>query len=141
MLTFWSNCKLVVKLRAAFALMMMAFMVAIAGFFVMNTQIAALTTSQMTVLVPSRAEMRATTQHGTKIMVPAAATAAQHAATARAASLATRQLAQGIAEIDATARVLRDQAGVPSARPQLQMHPTDAARRPIAATFKVRYPA
>jgi methyl-accepting chemotaxis protein len=56
------------------------------------------------------AEMRSTTDHVTNAMVPVAATASQNAATAREAALSTRQLAIGIAEIDSTARALRDQA-------------------------------
>jgi hypothetical protein len=43
-------------------------------------------------------------------MVPVAATASQNAATAQEAALSTRQRAIGIAEIDSTARALRDQA-------------------------------
>ena len=43
-------------------------------------------------------------------MVPVAATASQNAATAQEAALSTRQLALGIAEIDSTARALRNQA-------------------------------
>jgi methyl-accepting chemotaxis protein len=56
------------------------------------------------------AEMRSTTDHVTNVMVPVAATASQNAATAQEAALSTRQLALGIAEIDSTARALRDQA-------------------------------
>jgi methyl-accepting chemotaxis protein len=56
------------------------------------------------------AEMRSTTDHVTNAMVPVAATASQNAATAQEAALSTRQLAIGIAEIDSTARALRDQA-------------------------------
>jgi methyl-accepting chemotaxis protein len=56
------------------------------------------------------AEMRSTTDHVTNAMVPVAATASQNAATAQEAALSTRQLAIGIAEIDSTARDLRDQA-------------------------------
>jgi len=56
------------------------------------------------------AEMRSTTDHVTNVMVPVAATASQNAATAQEAALSTRQLAIGIAEIDSTARGLRDQA-------------------------------
>jgi methyl-accepting chemotaxis protein len=55
-------------------------------------------------------EMRSTTEHVTNVMVPVAATASQNAATAQEAALSTRQLAIGIAEIDSTARALRDQA-------------------------------
>jgi methyl-accepting chemotaxis protein len=55
-------------------------------------------------------EMRSTTDHVTNAMVPVAATASQNAATAQEAALSTRQLAIGIAEIDSTARALRDQA-------------------------------
>ncbi len=58
------------------------------------------------------AEMRSTTDHVTHVMVPVAATASQNAATAQEAALSTRQLAIGIAEIDSTARALRDQAEV-----------------------------
>jgi methyl-accepting chemotaxis protein len=54
--------------------------------------------------------MRSTTDHVTNAMVPVAATASQNAATAQEAALSTRQLALGIAEIDSTARALRDQA-------------------------------
>jgi methyl-accepting chemotaxis protein len=56
------------------------------------------------------AEMRSTTDHVTAVMVPVAATASQNATAAQEASLSTRQLAIGIAEIDSTARDLRDQA-------------------------------
>jgi methyl-accepting chemotaxis protein len=56
------------------------------------------------------AEMRSTTDHVTNAMLPVAATASQNAATAQEAALSTRQLALGIAEIDSTARALRDQA-------------------------------
>jgi len=58
------------------------------------------------------AEMRSTTDHVTNAMVPVAATASQNATTAQEAALSTRQLAIGIAEIDSTARALRDQAEV-----------------------------
>jgi methyl-accepting chemotaxis protein len=54
--------------------------------------------------------MRSTTDHVTHVMVPIAATASQNAAAAKEAALSTRQLALGIAEIDSTARALRDQA-------------------------------
>jgi methyl-accepting chemotaxis protein len=56
------------------------------------------------------AEMRSTTDHVTNAMVPVAATASQNAATAQEAALSTQQLALGIAEIDSTARALRNQA-------------------------------
>lgn len=56
------------------------------------------------------AEMRGTTDHVTNAMVPVAATASQNAATAKEAAMSTQQLAIGIAEIDSTARALRDQA-------------------------------
>ncbi|MGD0472961.1 MAG: methyl-accepting chemotaxis protein [Candidatus Velthaea sp.] len=56
------------------------------------------------------AQMRSTTDHVTSVMVPVAATANQNAAAAGEAAVSTRQLALGIAEIDATARALRDQA-------------------------------
>jgi len=56
------------------------------------------------------AEMRSTTDQLTNAMAPVAATASQNAATAQEAALSTRQLAIGIAEIDSTARALRDQA-------------------------------
>jgi methyl-accepting chemotaxis protein len=55
-------------------------------------------------------EMQSTTNHVTDAMVPVAATASQNAATAQDAALSTRQLALGIAEIDSTARALRDKA-------------------------------
>jgi methyl-accepting chemotaxis protein len=55
-------------------------------------------------------EMRSTTDHVTNAMVPVAATASRNAATAQEAALSTRQLAIGVAEIDSTARALRDQA-------------------------------
>jgi methyl-accepting chemotaxis protein len=54
--------------------------------------------------------MRSTTDHVTSVMVPIAGTASQNAAAAGEAAISTRGLASGIAEIDATARVLRDQA-------------------------------
>jgi methyl-accepting chemotaxis protein len=56
------------------------------------------------------AEMRSTTDHVTNVMVPVAATASQNVASAREAALSARQLALGIADIDSTARALRDQA-------------------------------
>ena len=56
------------------------------------------------------AEMRSTTDHVTHAMMPVAATASHNAATAQQAALSTRQLAIGIAEIDATARAVREQA-------------------------------
>jgi hypothetical protein len=56
------------------------------------------------------AEMRNTTDHVTSVLVPVAGTASQNAAAAAEAAVSTRQLALGIAEIDATARALRDQA-------------------------------
>jgi methyl-accepting chemotaxis protein len=56
------------------------------------------------------AEMRSTADLVTNAMLPVAATASQNAATAQEAALSTRQLALGIAEIDSTARALRDQA-------------------------------
>jgi hypothetical protein len=46
----------------------------------------------------------------TNVIVPFAATASQNAATAQEAALSTGRLALGIAEIDSTARALRDQA-------------------------------
>ncbi len=55
-------------------------------------------------------EMRSTTDHVTNAMVPVAATASQNAASAQDVALSTEQLALGIAEIDSTARALRDQA-------------------------------
>jgi methyl-accepting chemotaxis protein len=59
------------------------------------------------------AEMRSTTDHVTNAMVPVASTASQNAAIAQEAAVSTRQLAIGIAEIDSTARALRDQAEQP----------------------------
>ncbi len=57
------------------------------------------------------AEMCSTTDHVTNAMIPVAATACQNAETAQEAAVSTRrQLAIGIAEIDSTARVRRDQA-------------------------------
>ncbi len=56
--------------------------------------------------------MRSTTDHVTNAMVPVAATAARNAATAQEAALSTQQLSIGIAEINSTARDLRDQAEV-----------------------------
>jgi len=55
-------------------------------------------------------EMRGTTDHVTSAMVPVAATASRNAQTAQEAAVSTKQLAIGIAEIDSTARALRDQA-------------------------------
>ncbi len=55
-------------------------------------------------------EMRNTTEHVTVAMLPIAATASSNAIAAREAAVSTRQLAQGIDEIDTTARLLRDQA-------------------------------
>jgi methyl-accepting chemotaxis protein len=59
----------------------------------------------------SAAEMRTTTIHITNAMLPVAATASQNAATAADTSVSAQQLALGIAELDTTARALRDQAG------------------------------
>jgi methyl-accepting chemotaxis protein len=56
------------------------------------------------------AEMRGTTDHVTNAMIPVAATASRNAATAHEVAVSTEQLALGIAEIDSTARELRDQA-------------------------------
>jgi methyl-accepting chemotaxis protein len=56
------------------------------------------------------AEMRSTTDHVTNVMIPVAATASRNAATAHAVAVSTKQLALGIADIDSTARALRDQA-------------------------------
>ena len=56
------------------------------------------------------AEMRSTTEHVTRTMLPIAATASANASAAGEAALSTRHLAIGIAEIDTTARSLRDQA-------------------------------
>jgi methyl-accepting chemotaxis protein len=55
-------------------------------------------------------EMRSTTEHVTVAMLPIAAAATSNAAAAREAAVSTRQLAQGIDEIDTTSRLLRDQA-------------------------------
>ena len=55
-------------------------------------------------------EMRSTTDHITNVMVPIAATATQNATAANDASVSARLLVNSIAEIDATARSLRDQA-------------------------------
>jgi methyl-accepting chemotaxis protein len=55
-------------------------------------------------------EMRSTTEHVTRAMLPIAATAAANAYAANEAALSTRQLAIGIGEIDSSARSLRDQA-------------------------------
>jgi len=56
------------------------------------------------------AQMRNTTDHVTAVMVPVAGTASQNASAAAEAAVSTRQLALGIAEIEATSRALRDQA-------------------------------
>lgn len=56
------------------------------------------------------AQMRSTTEHLTRTMLPIAATASANATAASEAALSTRHLAIGIAEIDTTARSLRDQA-------------------------------
>ncbi len=53
-LTFWSNCKLEVKLQAAFALVMLVFIAALAGVFTANARIKMLTSLQATTLVPAR---------------------------------------------------------------------------------------
>jgi thiol:disulfide interchange protein len=47
-LSFWSNCKLRVKLQASFALVMVAFAAAIIGIFVANAKVDALATLQST---------------------------------------------------------------------------------------------
>ncbi len=56
------------------------------------------------------AEMRNTAEHLTNIMLPVAETAEKNADAATEAAVSTRRLAGGIADIDATARGLRDQA-------------------------------
>jgi methyl-accepting chemotaxis protein len=56
------------------------------------------------------AEMRSTTDHVTNVMIPVAAAATQSAETAQESVASLQQLALGIAEIDTTARVVRDQA-------------------------------
>jgi methyl-accepting chemotaxis protein len=56
------------------------------------------------------AQMRSTTEHVTNVMIPVAATASKNSELAHEAAVSTKQLAMGIAEIDSTARALRDQA-------------------------------
>jgi methyl-accepting chemotaxis protein len=56
------------------------------------------------------AQMRTTFEHISRAMQPIAATASANAEAADAAAVSTRQLAGGIAEIERTARSLRDQA-------------------------------
>lgn len=56
------------------------------------------------------AQMRSTTDHVTNVMIPVAATASKNSELAQEAAVSTQQLALGIAEIDSTARALRDQA-------------------------------
>ncbi len=55
MLTFWSDCKLGVKLQAAFGLVMLLFVAAIIGIFVLNAKVEAIATFQATTIVPARA--------------------------------------------------------------------------------------
>jgi methyl-accepting chemotaxis protein len=57
-------------------------------------------------------QLRATTDHITSGLLPIAATATSNAATAQEAAVSTQQLAAGIGEIDATTRMLRDQAAL-----------------------------
>ena len=54
MLRFWNNCKLEVKLQAAFGLVMLTFVAALVGVFVLYGQVAALHTVQATQLTPAR---------------------------------------------------------------------------------------
>jgi len=55
-------------------------------------------------------EMRITTQQVTRSMVPLAQTASQQSVAAQQAAHSTSELAAGVADIDVTARALRDQA-------------------------------
>jgi methyl-accepting chemotaxis protein len=56
------------------------------------------------------AHMRGATEHITSAITPVAAIASQNAAAALQAAASARELAIGIAEVDSTARALRDQA-------------------------------
>jgi methyl-accepting chemotaxis protein len=53
MLTFWNNCKLGVKMQAAFGLVMLIFVGAIIGILVVNQKVAALNQVQNVQLVPA----------------------------------------------------------------------------------------
>ena len=55
MLTFWSNCKLGVKLQASFALVMLIFGAALVGVFIANAKVDSLIALQTTTLIPARA--------------------------------------------------------------------------------------
>jgi len=54
MLSFWNNCKIGAKLQAAFALVMLVFLAALAGVFVVNQHVAAEQAVQGTRLIPAR---------------------------------------------------------------------------------------
>lgn len=54
MLSFWKNCKIGAKLQAAFALVMLVFVAALAGVFVVNQHVVAEQTVQGTQSIPSR---------------------------------------------------------------------------------------
>jgi methyl-accepting chemotaxis protein len=54
MLYFWNNCKIGVKLQAAFALVMLVFLAALGGVFVVNQHVAAEQAVQGTQLIPAR---------------------------------------------------------------------------------------
>ncbi len=54
MLSFWNNCKIGVKLQAAFALVMLVFLGALTGVFVVNGRVVAEQAVQGTQLIPAR---------------------------------------------------------------------------------------
>src|ERR1035441_9767476 len=58
MLSFWSNCKIGVKLQAAFALVMLIFVAALVGVSFLNQKVAAAQNLQDTQLVPSRSNIK-----------------------------------------------------------------------------------
>jgi methyl-accepting chemotaxis protein len=58
MVSFWTNCKIGVKLQAAFALVMLLFVAALLVVFFLNEEVAAAQNLQDTQLVPSRANIK-----------------------------------------------------------------------------------
>src|ERR1035441_9958933 len=54
MLKVWTNCKLSLKMQAAFGLVMLIFVAALVAMFVVNQKVAALQNAQNTQLIPAR---------------------------------------------------------------------------------------
>ena len=57
MFLFWNNCKIGVKLQAAFALVMLVFVSALSSAYVLNEKVAAILAMQDARLIPAQAAM------------------------------------------------------------------------------------